>query len=357
MTLSVCGQPDTINFPAMGALLNWHFDADNHKFSDEIGKIWMGDGDECDPVVLIAECQDLLSQTDPPPNIVAGLRLLIDAAHRGKAAALAEMEFYSPDQQRDERGRWGSGGGSAPVAPGTARDLLASGELEKGAAWARSLDDDNLWPRKPGSFLGGLLAKQQGFDAPPRVVDEGELQRVIAAGGQELWRGVGNERFAEQLRTGPLFPGEGIFGDGTYFANADTQMYVDQRGGEAATLTGGRAIAENYATWSARREGEGVVIHAALDPTAKVIGYRELERQMREAVPPSANPAPGAKYDAAAEAADRLRLTLGDPGRFAMARGYDAIFVARSPGVADQHVILNRAALIVSVKNYPVTGP
>lgn len=170
-----------------------------------------------------------------------------------------------------------------------------------------------------------MILAQQGFDGLPELVD------ALPDGMIPLYRGVdpglaewdtggltGPEMNA-QFRTGPLFPGLGLYGNGTYFSIS-------------------RDVAEVY---GGIRDGDlvpGNILTASLRPGARVIDYDDLIAEI--------------------ERANLSTTALSDPGRYAAAHGYDAIRVdghTDGSDVADssgndhltQYVILNRRALVV----------
>jgi hypothetical protein len=162
------------------------------------------------------------------------------------------------------------------------------------------------------------IIREQGFDGLPHVVTRRELDRYVAAGEVELFRGVTEARFADQLRSGDFFVG---------------------RGGEVAgmyTAAGPHAlvIARQYAAF-----GDGTVIRMSLKRAARVVQWRELE--MQEAV---------ALEGTVAMSADIARAVYNELARLAAFLGYDAIHIVEFPEV-DYYVVLNRTALRVQREN------
>ncbi len=156
-----------------------------------------------------------------------------------------------------------------------------------------------------------VLLREQRFDGRPRLVDERELDQLAAAGaGEPLWRGLFSEdrdarEYAEDFRTGELFVGRGVRGNGVYFART-------------------AELAEMYAE-------PGGMIRALLPRAARTIAGDDLEDV-------------AARLRTDPDLAGPLGPVLGDPGRLAAALGYDAV-------VWDERnlvVVLNRAALIVA---------
>lgn len=108
-------------------------------------------------------------------------------------------------------------------------------------------------------YLGSLL-RDQGFDGRPHVANKDQLDRFIAQGEIELFRGVrggpnGPGEYADQFRDGELFPGLGIFGNGTYTARDVNK-------------------ARGYA------DPDGAVMRMSLKRGARVVDYIELQREM-----------------------------------------------------------------------------
>ncbi len=132
----------------------------------------------------------------------------------------------------------------------------------------------------------------------------------------ELFRGVtGGPDFVEQFKTGELYNGSGVFGNGSYFSPFKGTA-LDYCNGEESQL-----------------------IHATLRPDAHVVKYADLWDDWN-------------RWDSAktrrpfGTVEDLSDYILDDIGRFAEAHGYDAIILDGYSG--ENHVIvLNRAALIV----------
>ena len=63
------------------------------------------------------------------------------------------------------------------------------------------------------------LFNENGFDGLPKLVEEAEFDRLAETGDYEIiHRGVREEAFVEQFKTGDLFVGKGVYGDGSYFS-------------------------------------------------------------------------------------------------------------------------------------------
>ena len=136
------------------------------------------------------------------------------------------------------------------------------------------------------------------------------IDTAVQAGEMELFRGLLDdehgtaEQHAEQLRSGDFFAGRGLFGNGTYVATSY---------GDAADFSA----------------GQGVVVRMALKKRARIADSQTLSAE---------------------HARDQATLPpalASDLGRYAVARGYDAMQVT---GTGD-YVIFNRGALRIQDRN------
>lgn len=175
------------------------------------------------------------------------------------------------------------------------------------------------------------IAKLQGFDGRPHLTDAEGIDRAVAGGWTEMWRGVQDSstgktarQIADDLKRGSWELGNGVYGNGVY-----------------ASVR--RATAEQFSAGS-----EGGLIRMALDPHAKIIDFHDLidEMDADRRITPTGEPF--------------TVSVLSDPGRYAAAKGYDVVRVparqavmgdgsvyGHGEPVVDQFVILNRTALIV----------
>ncbi|MFX0579046.1 GntR family transcriptional regulator [Nocardia nepalensis] len=176
------------------------------------------------------------------------------------------------------------------------------------------------------------IARAQGFDTRPTLAGPEEIDAVVAAGWQELFRGVRDSRYADEFRTGrylPAIPTSSSFGIGIY-ASSD----IDVALGDADD----------------RSEG---VIRMALRPDARTIDFADLCAEMagEKATLDYEERMLTAQEQTTGVRTRRRDLSLrreilSDEGRYAAARGYDAYYV-REPGTADVWIILNRSAVVV----------
>lgn len=212
---------------------------------------------------------------------------------------------------------------AAPPAPATAkpagpepvrgRDVTQDKTLLGEAVRAAADHQDHADP-----VMGGLASKI-GFDGPAERASQDRMREEIDRGGIEIWRGVkpkiayGHvvktaDSMVANYRSGPMWYGFGTGANGVY--------------GSTRQQTAVRYAGSN----------NGAYLRIVLRADARTISHRDLRERYRT-------------YG--------LPLALSDPGRFAMALGYDAI-------VADVHdpstgkpngekyvVILNRTATLV----------
>lgn len=222
------------------------------------------------------------------------------------------------------------GHGHGQYTPG--KDLLAGGNSEalaaeidaEAARHATAMGHDfslgHIGPN--GDEQLAALAKKQGFDGKPDVVNSKDMDQLVADGRHtEIFRGVTGVKgksaaaLVEQFRTGDYYAGLGIHGSGTYTSHD-------------------RKTAFQFA--GSKKQG---VLRAAIRPEAKVIGYDELYKGYK------------AHYDSLPEGSVARRV-WSDPGIYAAARGYDAIRVVQVNRLTQQvdrpdwFIILNRTAVI-----------
>ena len=178
-------------------------------------------------------------------------------------------------------------------------------------------------------LIGKKLSNIKKYDAKPTVVSKKVFESELKNSKEEfpeLWRGLGDPKFAEQFKTGDFYCGTGIYGDG---------------GAYVGYGAGAKGMGELYCTG-----GKDALLRMQLKKGARVVDYDDLQKLMVEDT--------GSKQflenlwervDSNESLAylDLLRNMTKDPGHYAMLRGYDAIRVASDK----QMVILNRGAVLV----------
>lgn len=232
---------------------------------------------------------------------------------------------FSPDQPRDDHGRFGEGSVVVQGADTSALELPGWSDqlsFEDANGEVHGPEGELL----PGDTMMARIQHAQGFDGPPRVVSEAQMGAAIGRSKLELYRGLGGpnaEAHAEALRTGEFFAGRGALGSGLYLATASEAVPDPQ------------AKAREYAT---RRGGEGAVVRMTLHPAARIEDHdamrRDMVRDRRVAERRGASPA-------------HLDAQYRDVGRYAALRGVDAL----RHEFTGYHVVLNRTALLVQDHN------
>jgi hypothetical protein len=178
-------------------------------------------------------------------------------------------------------------------------------------------------------YLKNIL-EVQGFNGKPMVVSAEEYAKYVQQGALPIYRGVAGTRKAQPgeyvkqfLEGNDPFVGKGMFGDGTYFANA-------------------REVAEEFSKVNVRGQKlrYGAVIDGALHPQAKIIDLADVTEAAKQIFGDK-------KYEFAQDFYD-------DTSAVAAALGYDAIRIAKPPVrfgekplEIDYYIILNRTAVIV----------
>lgn len=167
-----------------------------------------------------------------------------------------------------------------------------------------------------------VIGHEQGFDAKPRVVSKAEMDRLVAEGHTETFRGVGQRpggptgaEIHEEMRSGHAYYGNGIYGNGYYWGeHRIAKMYSDDRPGSVAraVISPNAKIADFYG------------------PGGKDLGGLDEEHT---------------KFLAGIDDPELLEV-YGDIGRYAAARGYDVIRINQKNGEPFYNV-LNRSALVV----------
>ena len=247
--------------------------------------------------------------------------------------------------------------------PGTERFY---GDRNKGIGYRNGCSDD----------FQSHLSKAFGADALPQVADDAEIDRLVAAGGIDGYRGLKDAKFCEDFRTGPMFLGGGnLYGNGTYTATvakgaSDEAMPAgkpaahDQRTDRIDAPLGSRAqaagLAARYATYGGAK---GAALRVAVLPDARVGKYEEVVAgrdrmlgEMRKRIGAIMGTTFGlglfaSKQDKAE--ANRLKglmpLLEGDIGigRYALMMGYDAY----THDDLSQAVILNRGMCVAGEKD------
>ncbi|MEV4130400.1 hypothetical protein [Nocardia sp. NPDC049707] len=161
------------------------------------------------------------------------------------------------------------------------------------------------------------IQQLQGFDGPATIATVHEVDAAVAAGGPRLFRGFEEDRYLEAFVAGPVRPGGGPTGSGTY-------------------VTPLEKVALHYTDPTRRQDlatRQSRMLRMALRPDAKKITLRalesdrthtlaQLERELR-ATRNIANPTSEetARYHALLD----KQLALTDIVQYGALRGWDAI--------------------------------
>lgn len=193
--------------------------------------------------------------------------------------------------------------------------------------WIEAVDRfgvDNLRAVSEEDLGRASLPQALGYDALPAVVDRVEFDKMVAEGKiEEFYRGtagIGAEQHAEQYRSGEMYHGTGIFGNGTYTSNVQD-------------------VAAEYA-----RFNDSNVFSIGAPTDMRVIEYSELKTIISEFLEAeSGNP------QGVLGGGETLIQTLQDPGNMAQLLGYDAIRIPSNISAAesDYMMFLNRGASVV----------
>jgi hypothetical protein len=191
------------------------------------------------------------------------------------------------------------------------------------------------------------IDEERGFNGKPHVVSAAEMDKYIADGEQELFRGIPQRHHAEAYRTGDHFVGQGISGNGTYTAYAPKGEKIVQ------TLMDGTIVKETKRTRSDAIDeasdytsSNGVVMRMTLKKDAKVVKFTDVMKRQFDILetPEYKNASPQAQQN--------IRAMVSDAGKWAALHGYDAIDV----GYPAHMVVLNRTAVRVQSTNHRDLG-
>ena len=269
-----------------------------------------------------------------PPDLVVACRCSLafdvddDALDEALTAAVLVAARSGYDEEHDVKRD--TGGKFAKVDTRGERGLV-----EADAGYVAAAGDATPWIHENVMALtfssrgaghgDGSLAEivDHQFPGMPQVGTRSDVDEAIDGGWAEIWRGSPSVESVAALRTSPDFtPGTGLYGNGIY---GSTSIHT----------------ATSFAKGGPR-------VRMAVNPKAKTVTYNDLLKEMRAFTPP------GGGSPLLSKMTSEL---LSDPGRFAAARGYDAIFVtgerdggydpSGQPVNADQFVVLNRSVLLI----------
>lgn len=208
----------------------------------------------------------------------------------------------------------------------------------------------------PDTWLGAIQ-KAQGFDGKPKVVTRQEMDEAVRDGATQVFRAVSQTdggktpaELAEQYRRGDLYPGTGVYGNGTY---ATPQREVAVKYGDEKTML--RIALRRDARVISIEDLNKLRSRTGITATAsKMADDRQAELNRVDPKDTAAVKAIMDKYEKLAERQGSRSRVAQDLGRVAALLGYDAIYVPNDyRGTAakfddqTEYVILNRTATIV----------
>jgi hypothetical protein len=244
--------------------------------------------------------------------------MLVDEIEFIIAKAKLDVELkFNEDQPRDENGRFAeTDGSSSPSAD------ITIGAIRK--EQAKIYGEDAMLPISSQSdrVLKSLI-RVKGFDEKPKVVATKEELT-----GTVLYRGVHSSEsktapeLVKQFSDGDMFVGQGIFGNGVYFAS-EVSLANKYAYGQDGALA-----------------GQGAIITGALDPEAKILEISsdwspeqtKMMTELQDNIP--------------REIFADVVVGSGDISRVAVLNDYDAVHVKDAKN-GDQYIILNRGAMQV----------
>ena len=210
----------------------------------------------------------------------------------------------------------------SPVHSDTVKKHLAgesSHELHSGRAAGSGSED---------TFLGDLL-KESGRANKPQLVDANGMEEARKAGWWIAYRGVAHPDHAEAFRSGDLYNGAGIFGNGTYTA------YAGLRRGDGKA----RAFAAGYA------QDGGAVVAMAIPPDARIVSVSSLKAERQADLKKIDQGLSDGKISRDEHA--KMEAIFSDLGRYAAIKSYDGIKDKASGFL----VVLNRSICRVQKDN------
>ena len=224
--------------------------------------------------------------------------------------------------------------------PDKYKNLIPTGDT------ARKLTEDDIETRL-GDLMLKEIAKEQGFDALPKVVSSAEMDKLIKDGAEPIYRGLQSVKYCNEFMNGEYYAGLGMYGNGNYFVGAitkqldnSTRQYKEFDGLELATAYAGN-------------NEKGGIVRAVLDPKAKIINWNIIDDAdsgiYYNDKTINYNILDGEKnqYGMVLKPTETDTLIQSilhyDEGRWAAYAGYDAIYV---PSL-NYYAVLNRSAVIV----------
>lgn len=219
------------------------------------------------------------------------------------------------------------------------KDLVA----EETQIWNGATQQYEKTWRQPQDVRLKALLEAQGFTAKPSVVD-GTQMYLLGENNPRMWRGVtptpnlSAAQMIEQFKTGDMFVGTGVIGNGVYSGNNYNYVlkYAQDKPENVMALVfkpGSRFVDYKVADEGANQLSQAFY-HKAFGRKA------DLEKSVYRDFVESFG-------DLTESEARELGWMFHDPGAWAAAHGYDAISNIDSKTKEAVYVILNRGAVAV----------
>jgi SPP1 gp7 family putative phage head morphogenesis protein len=156
-----------------------------------------------------------------------------EVAARLEMGATADLGKYSPDQGRDERGRFGSGSGESSSNPEGHTAVVGTDITSKmgdlfGRNSAEYTKSEGFQQIKVAYDNGStapiidIIAKAQGFDGLPKVVSSETIDKLANDPNYTIaYRGIAGDKagqYFEEFKTGDYHAGQGYAANGIYLA-------------------------------------------------------------------------------------------------------------------------------------------
>ena len=250
---------------------------------------------------------------------------------KGKSAD-SDLNKYDPDQPRDERGRFGSGGGGSSASEGKLPKTV--GEQQYGYEELSEI----ATPIEGGMVVRAIrdtmatMSEKNGFNAKPTVVSKEEFDKTE---GETFSRGVApqevdgtlvsGEHYANEFREGSnYYSYGGVYGTGIYFTNHEGTS--------------------NHYAWDEDGENFGTVMEMKMSPDAKVIDYTDAQKAATNEYHELELGGTNVETFESDLKNAQYQMT-SDVGAWAMNHGYDAMAV-KVTASESYMVVLNRGAVI-----------
>lgn len=139
----------------------------------------------------------------------------------------------------------------------------------EGMAWTERTR--RIWKQRQDDSYGDPVldevAKAVGKDGLPDVIDDAAMDRFIADGEVELWRGVDSAKWIDEFRTGEYAAGRGMYGNG-YYTTTRVETASTYARGEITGAGGGK---------SAAHAGDAAIQRMTLKVDARVVDWEDIE--------------------------------------------------------------------------------